>query len=216
VYLDVTNWSVNSDIIATGVQVAYTSAFLSANPTHDLWKWTLTTRVVECITIITSCIPYLRPLLEAIPSGLYGADEIRRRGEPSELGYSRRKSESYKLSSHSRGSDPKRRKSSEAEGLDNRRFMPMLLGEPISHSNSASGLPGGPRRPDGESGVDISAKRSFFDTGDDKGRWETESTSSQAKIIKTTVVEAAWEEAVTAQRSRETSGDEIEIEISRA
>ncbi|KAF1995267.1 hypothetical protein P154DRAFT_445865 [Amniculicola lignicola CBS 123094] len=189
------------DIVATGIQVAYASAFASDNPTRDLWKWTLTTQVVECITILTACVPYLRPLLESIPSGMYGADELRRRGTPSELGYSRSKGASYKMSATNSTSDEsKSRKSYVSEGL--RRFLPMLSEDLTSHSNSASGLPGGPRRPDGETGVEISA----LGAGDN-GKWETESTGSQAKIVKTTVVSAAWEEAHG--RSREASTDEI-------
>ncbi|KAF2014376.1 hypothetical protein BU24DRAFT_463171 [Aaosphaeria arxii CBS 175.79] len=195
------------DVIATGVQLAYTSAFSSPDPTRDLWKWTLTTQIIECITILTSCVPYLRPLLESLPSGLYGADEIRRRGTPSELGYSRSKSVSYKLSTQNSTTDEttkgsRIRKSQGESGI--KRFMPMLSGGTTSHSNSASGLPGGPRRTDGETDVEISGPGA----GDDK-RWETDSTGSQAKIVKTTVVSAAWEEAE--RHSREASCDEIVI-----
>jgi hypothetical protein len=61
-----------------------------------------------------------------------------------------------------------------------------------THSNSASGLPGGPRRPDGETGVQIVAVKRT--EGEDR-KWETESTGSYSKILKTTVVSAEWEEA---------------------
>jgi hypothetical protein len=195
----------SSDIIATAVQISYTPAFSSPNPTRDLWKWTLTTQVIECITIITSCVPYLRPVFEAIPSGLYGADELRRRGTPSELGYSRSKSVSYKLSTVSTTSEPKSPKKEGESGL--RRFMPMLSGESTSHSNSASGLPGGPRRPDGETGVVITAPGA--DAGLAERKWDTDSNGSQTRIMKTTVVSAEWEEAQ--RTSRNTSSDEITI-----
>ncbi|KAF2786903.1 hypothetical protein K505DRAFT_354168 [Melanomma pulvis-pyrius CBS 109.77] len=189
------------DIIATGIQIAWTPAFESSNPTLDLWKWTLTSQIIECITILTSCVPYLRPLLESIPSGMYGADELRRRGTPSELGYSNGKNVSYKLSSTaSTAADTSRSKSQGETGI--RRFLPILSDNFTSHSNSASGLPGGPRRPDGETDVEISAPG----IGEER-RWETESTGSQAKIMKTTVVSAEWEEA---QRSKGSS-DEIMI-----
>lgn len=36
--------------------------------------------IVQCVTIITSCIPYLRKLLSSLPSGMYMSDELRRRG----------------------------------------------------------------------------------------------------------------------------------------
>ncbi|KAF2726798.1 hypothetical protein EJ04DRAFT_452641 [Polyplosphaeria fusca] len=187
------------DIIATGVQIAYVSAFTSPNPTRDLWKWTLTTQVVECITILTSCVPYLRPVFEAAASGLYGTDEIRRRTTPTSSTYAQKGSGSYKLSSvTSTAEEWKRRKSQGESGF--RRFIPTLSGSSTSHSNSASGLPGGPRRPDGEMGVEISAPAR------EERRWETESTGSQAKIVKTTVVSAEWE-----RRSRDDCSNDDSI-----
>lgn len=86
--------------------------------------------------------------------------------------------------------------------------MPTLsMGSPTTHSNSASGLPGGPRRPDGETGVVITAPASS--SAKEKGNWETDSIGSQTKIMRTTVVSAAWEEAQ--RRSSEASLDEIAI-----
>jgi hypothetical protein len=127
---------------------------------------------------------------------MYGADELRRRGTPSELGYSRNKSASYKLSAHSFSSGHKTRQPKRDERAKAiRKFMP-ILSSTTSHSNSASGLPGGPKRPDGETGAEISAMGK--ETGDEarrkSGTWETDSTGSQVKIVKTTVVSAAWEE----------------------
>jgi hypothetical protein len=68
------------DIVATSLQIAYAGDFSSENFTFSLWRWVLVSQFVQCITIITSCIPYLRPLLEAFPSGMYMSDEIRRKG----------------------------------------------------------------------------------------------------------------------------------------
>lgn len=82
----------------------------------------------------------------------------------------------------------------------------MLSQEKTTHSNSASGLPGGPRRPDGEMDVEITAVH--HKAGDDK-RWETESTASHSKILRTTVVSAEWEEARV--KSRDGSCDDIEV-----
>ncbi|KAF2656093.1 hypothetical protein K491DRAFT_745555 [Lophiostoma macrostomum CBS 122681] len=187
------------DIVVTSIQIAYAPAFESDNPTHDLFKWTLTAQIVQCITVLTSCVPYLRPLLEEIPSGLYGADELRRRGTPSELGYSRGKSESYKLSDQSTNAIPKdpRPKTRRRSGI--RRFMPTL--SDTSHANSASGIPGGPRRPDGENGVEITGPGAAALGQEDGRKWDTDSTGSQAKILKTTVVSAAWEEAQNGNNS---------------
>lgn len=132
---------------------------------------------------------------------MYGADELRRRGTPSELGYSRSRTASYKLNSTTSTADRSSRIKSQGEtGI--RRFLPILSEDYTSHSNSASGLPGGPRRTDGETDVEITAK------GDGGTKWETESMGSQAKIMKTTVVSAEWEEAETkGRRSRESSDD---------
>jgi hypothetical protein len=195
--------------------MAYLSGFSSSNPTQDLWRWTLITQIIECITILTSCVPYLRPLLESLPSGLYGSDELRRRGTPSELGYSRSKSGSYQLSSsHSNNKSPHHEKQSQnrSQGRKSqnetgiKRFLPMLSQERTTHSNSASGLPGGPRRPDGEIGVEIVALGRV--EGDDK-KWETDSMGSHSKILKTTVVSAEWEEAQ--RTSRDFASDKIEV-----
>ena len=87
----------------------------------------------------------------------------------------------------------------------------MLSQEKSTHANSASGVPGGPRRLDGETDVEITAvhhRHGDENRWDDK-RWETASTGSHSKILKTTVVSAEWEEAD--MKSRNASSDEIEI-----
>ncbi|KAL5432991.1 hypothetical protein PMIN05_008577 [Paraphaeosphaeria minitans] len=200
------------DIIATAIQLAYTPAFNESNITRALWKWTITAQVIECVTIITSCVPYLRPLLESLPTGMYGADEYRRRGTASELGYSRNRSKnsSFKLSSghsHTASSPEKRHRPIQAENAI-RRFLPMLS-ENTNHANSASGLPGGPKRTDGIVDVEISAE-----VHGGEGRWDVESTGSQAKIVKTTVVCAEWEDRRSERR--ESGSDEIEVMGKRA
>jgi hypothetical protein len=70
-----------------------------------------------------------------------------------------------------------------------------MLTESTSHANSASGLPGGPKRTDGNVDVEISAQGA---TGE--SRWDIESTGSQAKIVKTTVVCAEWEDRTSGDR----------------
>ncbi|OAL03444.1 hypothetical protein IQ06DRAFT_243335 [Phaeosphaeriaceae sp. SRC1lsM3a] len=203
------------DIIATAIQAVYLDGFSSSNPTQDLWKWTVITQIIECITIVTSCVPYLRPVFESFQTGMYGTDEIRRRGTPSELGYSRSKSGSYQLSSsHSNGKTSHREKTSQSRSQIRKsqndtgikRFLPMLSQERTTHTNSASGLPGGPRRPDGETGVEIVAVKR---TDGEEKRWETDSTGSHSKILKTTVVSAEWEEAQ--RNSMDILDDKIEV-----
>lgn len=201
------------DIAATAAQLAFLHGFASPNPTKDLWKWTLVTQIIECITILTSCVPYLRPLLESVPSGLYGTDEIRRRGTTTEHGYSRTKGDSYQLSSiaSKAGGGEKHIRKTQVEDSRLKRFLPMLSHNRTTHVNSASGIPGGPPRPDGEMDVEITAvhhKHGEEKRWDDK-RWETASTGSLSKILKTTVVSAQWEN-VEPKRG-DTSSDKIAI-----
>jgi len=190
----------------------YLPSFDSLNPTKDFWKWTLITQIIECITILTSCVPYLRPLLESVPSGLYGSDELRRRGTSSEHGCSRSKNGSYQLSSStSRVAGTRHSRRSHIEGGGMKRLLPMLSQEKTTHINSASGIPGGPRRLDGEMDVEITAVH--YKHGDEKRwddkRWDAASTGSHSKILKTTVVSAEWEEADI--KGPEGSYDEIEV-----
>ena len=76
----ISNSYINRDVAASGALIAYSSAFYSLNQTQDLWPWVLISQVVQCVTIITSCTPYLRPLFDAFQSGMYKSDELRRRG----------------------------------------------------------------------------------------------------------------------------------------
>lgn len=160
------------DIVATAVQLGYTDDFQSSDPTLDLWKWTLMTQVIQCITIITSCVPYLRSLLEHVPSGMYSADELRRKGMTTAgvLGYKKSGSEWYKLSS------------STSKTSQSQRFIPTV-------GSTISGLPDGPKRPDGETTVEISSPRET----NVKNDGQMSDTGGLAKIIKTTTMSAAWD-----------------------
>ena len=60
--------------------VGLASEFKSPDLTTDIWPWIITSQVVQCITISTSSIPYLRPLLRAYPSGMFKNDDVRRKG----------------------------------------------------------------------------------------------------------------------------------------
>ena len=60
-------------------KISLYALFLVHTLTLDLLPWILVTQVVQCVTIITSCIPYLRQLLEGILSGMFLSDELRRR-----------------------------------------------------------------------------------------------------------------------------------------
>jgi hypothetical protein len=66
----------------------------------------LVTQLVQCITIISSCIPYMRPLLDALPSGMLMSDEIRRKDRvagPQNSAYVRMENYGYVLKSTASG-----------------------------------------------------------------------------------------------------------------
>jgi hypothetical protein len=52
-----------------------------AGPTSMNWLTTIAIMLVENLSIITACVPYLKPFLESLESGLIRNDDLRRRGE---------------------------------------------------------------------------------------------------------------------------------------
>ena len=67
---------------ASCAQLAYTNAFGFSGISSTLWPWYISAQCVQTVTIITSCAPYLRQLLEAFPSTMFTSTY-------SELPYSR-------------------------------------------------------------------------------------------------------------------------------
>ena len=70
-----------SDIGVAVAQISFTNAFSSDDFILNYWRWALVAQISMCITILTSCLPYIRPLLASFPSGMLMADEVRRRGD---------------------------------------------------------------------------------------------------------------------------------------
>lgn len=66
----------HSVIAVTIVQIYYlqTQAAGSQDPTFDLWTVVLLGEVVLALSLITACIPYLKPFLEALETGMIRAD----------------------------------------------------------------------------------------------------------------------------------------------
>ncbi|KAE8350628.1 hypothetical protein BDV28DRAFT_35225 [Aspergillus coremiiformis] len=60
------------DIIVSAIQLHYVEAFdaRSSLPV-DLWPWIMCSQVLQTVTIISACVPYLREFLEAFPSGMF-------------------------------------------------------------------------------------------------------------------------------------------------
>ena len=52
--------------------------------TLQVWRSVLCTEVVIFLSFFTACIPYLKPLIEAMESGMIRGDDLRRRGQDHE------------------------------------------------------------------------------------------------------------------------------------
>ncbi|KAF4627810.1 hypothetical protein G7Y89_g10344 [Cudoniella acicularis] len=58
----------------------------SFGPTFMNWLTTITITLVENLSIITACVPYLKPFLQSLESGLVRSDDLRRRGDITNFG----------------------------------------------------------------------------------------------------------------------------------
>lgn len=52
-----------------------------------MWQAIVTAQVVQCLSIVTACVPYLKPFLDSLESGQMRADDLRRRGKMGISGY---------------------------------------------------------------------------------------------------------------------------------
>lgn len=52
-----------------------------------MWQAVVATQVVQCLSIVTACVPYLKPFLDSLESGQMRADDLRRRGKTGVSGY---------------------------------------------------------------------------------------------------------------------------------
>ena len=59
----------------------------SSDPSFRLWPTVLCTQVVQAASFISACVPYLRPFLESLESGMIRSDDLRRRGMGGSYGY---------------------------------------------------------------------------------------------------------------------------------
>ncbi|KAK2591188.1 hypothetical protein QQS21_011122 [Conoideocrella luteorostrata] len=73
---------------AIGFQIAYADRSLTTNdPTFDMWQWSIIMALVQCLSILTICIPNLKPFLDSLESGQIRIDDLRRKGKSSSNGY---------------------------------------------------------------------------------------------------------------------------------
>ncbi|OAA47134.1 hypothetical protein NOR_02770 [Metarhizium rileyi] len=69
-------------------QITYSDKSLTtADPTFDMWEWSIILAVVQCLSILTICIPNLKPFLDSLQSGQIRIDDLRRQGKSSSNGY---------------------------------------------------------------------------------------------------------------------------------
>ncbi|OAQ64781.1 hypothetical protein VFPPC_06008 [Pochonia chlamydosporia 170] len=69
-------------------QIVYSDKSLTtADPTFDMWEWSIIMAVVQCLSILTICIPNLKPFLDSLQSGQIRIDDLRRQGKSSSNGY---------------------------------------------------------------------------------------------------------------------------------
>lgn len=61
-------------------------ALNSADPTFDMWQAAVVTQAVQCIGIVTTCLPSLKIFIDKLESGQLRADDLRRRGKDDDSG----------------------------------------------------------------------------------------------------------------------------------
>jgi len=162
------------DVLATAFQLAYTSGFSSSDFTSRLWQWVLMAQLIQTITITTSCIPYLRPLLDSYPQEMFVIDETMLNNSKTARtanGYARKtnhiyilrdvKSDAYIKSTHN---SHRRATAEDYADLESRNITTHAEIETIPL--------------------------------DERGKWDASSQRSQSRMIKaTTTIDTKWQEA---------------------
>lgn len=88
-------------VVAVILQLFYLNrAGDSKDPTFDYWQHSICTQSVQCLALVTACIPYLKPFLDSLESGFLRADDQYRRDTSKAASYL------YNVS-NSKGSDRK-------------------------------------------------------------------------------------------------------------
>ena len=87
-------------VIAAAIKIAYLAKESNSSNALTLKAWlaTLCALIIEILSVIAACIPYLKPYLDSLESGMMNNDQLRQEGI-SGL-YSRGKSKATGSSSH--------------------------------------------------------------------------------------------------------------------
>ncbi|EDO02817.1 hypothetical protein SS1G_05294 [Sclerotinia sclerotiorum 1980 UF-70] len=73
-------------VAAVSCQLYYSNEEMH-DPTFDPWTTTICNQIVQCLSIVTACVPYLKPFLDSLESGMLRTDDLRRRGGTTVEGY---------------------------------------------------------------------------------------------------------------------------------
>lgn len=69
----------NSVIVATICQLVYLNRIKPSDDlTFEVWRMTLCTQIVQCLSIVTTCLVYLKPFLDSLETGFIQVGDLRR------------------------------------------------------------------------------------------------------------------------------------------
>lgn len=73
---------------AVAVQIYYSNkATASEDLTFSIWEVSIAAQLVQCLAILTVCVPNFKPFLDSLESGQIRVDDLRRQGKSSNNSY---------------------------------------------------------------------------------------------------------------------------------
>ncbi|KAM0446196.1 hypothetical protein ACHAQK_001112 [Fusarium lateritium] len=73
---------------AIAAQIHYSNkTFASADHSFAIWPASVAIQLVQCLAILTVCLPNFKPFLDSLESGQIRVDDLRRQGKSSSNGY---------------------------------------------------------------------------------------------------------------------------------
>ncbi|KAM3071210.1 hypothetical protein ACMFMG_008802 [Clarireedia jacksonii] len=157
-------------IAAVSVQIYYINKPVH-DPAFDPWPASISTQVVQSLSIVTACFPYLKPFLASLESGLMRADDLRRRGNTTIDDYNIYNSGG----SSSRGTGSKKSKMGK---FMSGKWSISLPSRVTTQSHELSNI----AAPEPVAGSEVTAT---VVTGDGPG-WDGQSQTSESRIIRET------------------------------
>lgn len=79
---------------------------------YHYWRVVVCALLTQCVSIVTACIPYLKPFFVSLESGMVRVDDTRRRGNTTRPGYY------YKNNPEPNSNNSSSSKKSKSKGLD--------------------------------------------------------------------------------------------------